>query len=89
MGGWRAGLSLAEEILESSLRPPRLKKSQLLVFEYVNTSSGRTGMELTREMDGRKGVIFLTEFSTLIPLIPMTFPIALQTYMEDFEKITA
>lgn len=35
-------------------------------------------MELTREMDGRKGVIFLVELSTLIPFIPITLPIALQ-----------
>lgn len=32
-GGCMAGLSLAEEILESSLRPPLLRKSQLLVLE--------------------------------------------------------
>lgn len=35
-------------------------------------------MELTREMDGRKGVIFREELSTLIPFIPITLPIALQ-----------
>lgn len=32
-GGCKAGLSLAEEILESSFRPPLLRKSQLLVLE--------------------------------------------------------
>lgn len=40
-------------------------------------------MELTREMDGRKGVIFREELSTLIPLIPMTLPIALQKIQDQ------
>lgn len=54
-GAWPI-FNLAEVTLESSLRPPWLRCSQFFVLEYVRTSSGKTGMELTNEIEGKKGV---------------------------------
>ena len=59
-------LYLADVILSSNRLPPLLTDSQFFVLEYVRTSSGLTGIELTRLMDGKNENESLREFSIVI-----------------------
>lgn len=61
-----ADLYLADVTLSSNRLPPLLTDSQFLVRVYVSTSSGRTGIELTRLMDGKKENVSFSDVSPVI-----------------------
>lgn len=61
-----AFLYLADDTLSSSRLPPLLTDSQFFVRVYVRTSSGRTGIELTRFIDGKNEYV---SFKELFPTI--------------------
>ena len=52
--GWYRGLGLADLTLSSSFLPPLLTASQFVVLAICITSSGRTGIEFTNEIEGKK-----------------------------------
>ena len=57
---------MADVILSSSRLPPLLTDSQFFVFVYVRTSSGLTGIELTKLIDGKNENVSLRVFSIVI-----------------------